>query len=218
MFDRRFDEKTVVSAILGAWLGFGALATYSLFVEGNVNVYAENGILETLQAVLLALSCLMFLATAIWEKGTGRLVVLFCALLCYGFVLREVDVETLDIPDLLILLGSGSGRNLSLGIGLILLCLCALFAGFRAQLRCGLDFARSHAGLLLSGLGFLLLGDVFEKQVLGSIPHHVFFEEMSELLGDVMILLSAVASGSFLQREAAAARRKIALATGAVRS
>ena len=60
--------------------------------------------------------------------------------------------------------------------------------------------------------------DVFEKQVLGSIPHHVFFEEMSELLGDVMILLSAVASGSFLQREAAAARRKIALATGAVRS
>lgn len=219
MFDRRFDEKTVVSAILGAWLGFGALATYSLFVEGNVNVYAENGILETLQAVLLALSCLMFLATAIWEKGTGRLVVLFRALLCYGFVLREVDVETLDIPDLLILLGSGSGRNLSLGIGLILLCLCALFAGFRAQLRCGLDFARSRAGLLLlSGLGFLLLGDVFEKQVLGSIPHHVFFEEMSELLGDVMILLSAVASGSFLQREAAAARRKIALATGAVRS
>ncbi len=99
------------------------------------------------------------------------------------------------------------------------MCLCALFAGFRAQLRCGLDFARSRAGLLLlSGLGFLLLGDVFEKQVLGSIPHHVFFEEMSELLGDVMILLSAVASGSFLQREAATARRKIALATGAVRS
>lgn len=205
MFERRFDEKTVVSAILGAWLGFGALASYSLFVEGNVNVYAENGILETLQAALLALSCLIFLATAIWEKGTGRLVVLFCALLCYGFVLREVDVETFDIPDLLILLGSGAGRNASLAVGLILLCLCALFAGFRAQFRLGLAFARSRAGLLLlSGLGFLLLGDVFEKQVLGSVPHHVFFEEMSELLGDVMILLSAVASGSFLQRGAAA--------------
>ena len=205
MFERRFDEKTVVSAILGAWLGFGALASYSLFVEGNVNVYAENGILETLQAALLALSCLIFLATAIWEKGTGRLVVLFCALLCYGFVLREVDVETFDIPDLLILLGSGTGRNVSLAVGLILLCLCALFAGFRAQFRLGLAFAHSRAGLLLlSGLGFLLLGDVFEKQVLGSVPHHVFFEEMSELLGDVMILLSAVASGSFLQRGAAA--------------
>ena len=219
MFERRFDEKTVVSAILGAWLGFSALASYSLFVEGNVNVYAENGILETLQAVLLALSCLIFLATATWEKGTGRLVVLFCALLCYGFVLREVDVETLDIPDLLILLGSGTGRNASLAVGLILLCLGALFAGFRAQLRLGLDFARSRAGLLLlSGLGFLLLSDVFEKQVLGSVPHHVFFEEMSELLGDVMILLSAVASGAFLQRGAATALRKPALAAESARS
>src|SRR5690606_1088725 len=106
MFEKRFDEKSATSAILGAWLGFSALACYLLFVENNTNVYAENGILETTQAVLLALACVLFLATALWEKGQGRLVVLFCSLLCYGFVLREVDVETFDIPDLLILLGS----------------------------------------------------------------------------------------------------------------
>lgn len=203
MFEKRFDEKSATSAILGAWLGFSALACYLLFVENNTNVYAENGILETTQAVLLALACVLFLATALWEKGEGRLVVLFCSLLCYGFVLREVDVETFDIPDLLILLGSGTGRNLSLAFGLILLCLGALFAGLREQFRQGLAFARSRSGLLLlTGCGFLLLGDVFEKELLGSIAHHVFFEEMSELLGDVMILLSAVHAGAFVSRGA----------------
>lgn len=204
MFEKRFDEKNVASALLGAWIGFSALACYLLFVEGNTHVYAENGIIETLQAVLLALACILFLASAVWEKGSGRLVILFCSLLCYGFVLREVDVETFDIPDLFILLGSGAGRNASLALGLILLCLCALFAGFREQFRQGLAFARSRSGLLLlAGIGFLLLGDVFEKEVLGSFRHHVFYEEMSELLGDMMILLSAVYAGAFLNRAAA---------------
>jgi hypothetical protein len=210
MFEKRFDEKNATSAILGAWLGFSSLACYLLFVENNTNVYAENGILETAQAVLLVLACILFLSSAIWEKGEGRLVILFCSLLCYGFVLREVDVETFDIPDLLIMLGSGTGRNLSLAAGLILLCLAALFAGMREQIRLGLNFARSQSGLLLlSGCGFLLLGDVFEKQVFGSVPYHVFWEEMSELLGDVMILLSAVYSGAFLGRTATAVRQEV---------
>ncbi|HTN30120.1 MAG TPA: hypothetical protein VL178_04710 [Pseudomonas sp.] len=203
MFEKRFDEKTIVSAVLGTWVGFSILASYALFVENNTNVYAENGILETLQAVLLGLSCILFLATAAWEKGAGRLVILFCSLLCYGFVLREVDVETFDIPDLLIQLGSGAGRNATLAAGLLVLCLTALFAGLREQFRLGLDFARSRSGLLLlTGLGFLLLGDVFEKELLGSFQHHVFFEEMSELLGDLMILLSAVTAGIFLNQGA----------------
>jgi hypothetical protein len=167
---------------------------YAVFVRGQAHIYAENRLLENVQAVVLAVACLVFLASAVRHQGADRLVLLLCSLLCYSFVLRELDVERLDVPEVLKLIGSGTGRNVTLAAAFIALFSCAAMQGSRCK-RVVADFLRSRAGvLLLAGGAFLLLGDGAEK--FKTLAHHVYFEEVLELLGYVSILLSAFAAGS----------------------
>ena len=42
-------------------------ASYSVFVTGSVEIYAENGLIETMQVYLLAVAWGIYLATGTWE-------------------------------------------------------------------------------------------------------------------------------------------------------
>ena len=100
---------------------------YAVMLLDDPSVYAENNLLESTQALTLALALVFFLVPVFDSVRNDRLIAVFLSLLSLGFILRELDVEQFDLPNLLILLGSGKGRNLLLGTGLLLTLVTALF-------------------------------------------------------------------------------------------
>jgi hypothetical protein len=199
---KEFNKADIVSmAAIAAWLGLAAWATYGVFVLGHAELHAENGLIENLQAGLLVAACAIYLATAALEKRPDKPVLLACALLCYGFVVRELDVETFAIPQVLIAVGSGVGRTVSLALAFGALGLYVALTGPARHVRAAVAFARSRPGrLFLAGCVFLVIGDRFEQATL--LTRHVFLEEMAELFGYLLILLSSIAGNAYLHRPA----------------
>ena len=161
---------------------------YAVMLLDDPSVYAENNLLESTQALTLALALVFFLVPVFDSVRNDRLIAVFMSLLSLGFILRELDVEQFDLPNILILLGSGKGRSLLLGTGLLLTLATALFK-FRYYLSLSRCFFRHGAGIatLFAGL-FLVIGDMFEKI---DIPYHVLYEESLELVGYAILLLAA---------------------------
>ena len=85
---------------------------YFLIFYGNQGLYGENGLLENIQAILLALGTFLFLAPPQYNAYSSLRYAL--ALLCFSFLLRELDVEQMDIPVILQALGSGRGKRVLL--------------------------------------------------------------------------------------------------------
>ncbi|MDP2179695.1 hypothetical protein [Methylicorpusculum sp.] len=165
-------------------------ASHAVFVLDNVNVYSENGPLENMQVGLIAISCFVFLTPLALKKSSEKLTHLFCFWLCYSFLVRELEIERLDAPDFLVLIGSGIGRNIILAVGFISLTGYAL-SKFSYYKEVALAFLKSKTGLLLmlGGL-FLVIGTLFE--ISSSINQNVLFEELFELGGYCFILVSAL--------------------------
>lgn len=177
---------------------------YSVFILNDATVYSENGPLENIQAILLAVSALVFLIYAVRDKSSARLILLSCFWLCFSFVLRELDVERLDVHNALKFIGAGIGRNIMLAVGFLALLIRAV-TRFSYYKKAVLPFLRSKPGILLMLGGLLLIvGDVFENS--HSIIHNAFFEEIFELFGCCSILLSALASHPALTRTAQSER------------
>lgn len=185
-------------AIISAWFGFTLWAAYSVFSDNHTHIYAENGLIENIQAFLLVIACIVYLATVAIEKRSDKLILLFCSLLCFSFLLRELDVEEFDIPQALIFIGHGVGRNTTQAMAFFAIFTYA--ASNRSYYKkASVEFAKSRPGwLLITGGVFLLVGDFFEKR--NGILHHVFFEEIAELFGYVLILLSSISANSFMSR------------------
>lgn len=184
--------------LIGAFCALALWSAHDVFILGDAAIYAEDGFLETLQATLLGLGCLVFLAPFASRGEPGKLIFLFCSLLCYSFVVRELDVELLNVPEVVKFIGSGIGRNVSLALAFGAMLIYAV-ANFSYYKKAGFQFLKSRAGILLMLGGVLLqVGDLFEKNY--ALQHHVFFEEFSELSGYVLILLSALAVNSAISR------------------
>ena len=183
----------ITAIILSLWVAF-TLWTTNLVMNNNIHVYAENGLLENIQAGVLAISFVVYLVNFAIEKNSCRLIFLSCSLLCYAFLLRELDVEKFDIPSALQMLGSGVGRNVTIAIAFFALFFYAAryFSFYKVEV---VNFLRTRPGSLLIMAGvFLILGSVFED--IYAITHHVFIEESLELFAYVLIMLSSLTVNS----------------------
>jgi hypothetical protein len=166
----------------------------------NSSVFKENGLLENTQAFTLTITLLFFLAPMFNRFRSDRLLAVFFSFLTLGFILRELDIETFDLPNILILLGSGQGRNLLLAVGILSTLGCALFK-FRYYLDLSICFVRSRTVFAdLSAGIFCWVGDSFENV---EIPHNVLYEESLELVGYSLFLLAA---SRFARREVKTSR------------
>jgi hypothetical protein len=183
---------TAGTIALATFLGLILWSVHSVFVVDNVDVYAENGLIETIQTILLGIACIVFLASVMLEKRSDKLILLFCSLLCYSFVLRELDVQSFDIPAALKFFGYGAGRNTTLAAAFLATFIYAAFH-FSYYKSAALNFLRStHGMLMIIAGGVLFISDFFERY--GSMVHHVYVEEIFELCGYVFILLAAFAA------------------------
>jgi len=180
--------------LVGLFLAVTLWSAYGVFILDNVAIYAENGPLEILQAVLLTMSCIVFLVAVAFQKQPARLICLFCAVLCYSFVVRELDVERLNVHRYIKFIGSGVGRNTTLAVAFTAILVYAGF-NFSCYKKAVIQFLKSRPGisLMVGGL-LLLLGSVFEKN--HSILYNAYFEEILELFGYVFVLLTAFAVNS----------------------
>jgi len=176
--------------IIMIFLGLLSYIAYSVYVLNQTSIYAENRLLENAQVFILALAGLIFSAPVVYQKRTDKLLLLFFAFLCLSFILREVDVEDLNIPNILKYIGSGIGRNVLVVAGFVGILSCAIYnlTHYKTVLR---NFVLSIDGVLMITAGMLLfLGEYFEDA--HSLSHNVLLEEALELLSYVLILLVAL--------------------------
>ena len=174
--------------------------SYLALIAGKSYVYDENELIENLQALLLLSSCAVFLFSLPGTAGAERMILLAGALFFLSLFLREVDVEKLRVPDIIILVGSGHGRNI------ILLSLWLIIFAYMLQrlhdsvnLLWALLFSRAGALYLAGGL-FLVLGEVLE-----SLSRSFRFqEEMSEVIGDYIIFIAVLYTPATLASKARA--------------
>lgn len=163
---------------------------YSVYYLNQPSIYAEHGILENLQALTLLVSFVIFFLPPLMQKRGDKIFSLFFALLCFAFILREVDVEDFNLPSIIVFWGAGTGRTIFLSIALFAFITYGLahLKYYKPILK---NFLKSQTLLLLFIAALLLqTGEFLEG--LNSIPHHALWEEISELCGYVVMVCSAI--------------------------
>ncbi|MFK7830221.1 MAG: hypothetical protein AB8B57_10615 [Congregibacter sp.] len=174
------------------------VAFYAISMN-DTSVHAENSLLENFQAACLA-SCVLAYLCLMPATQDQRLVFMAVALLCFSFLLRELDLERLNVPLFLQTLGSGRGRVLllaSLWISLIAYTLRSIDLKILSLEK----VLRSRMfRLLAAAFGLLLVSALMDKNVFGLV-HSRLFEELLEANAYLLIMLPLTSiTARFLER------------------
>lgn len=165
----------------------------SVYAVESAGVAQENGVLENAQVVFLFLSGAIFVFQSFSVDRLTRLLLWMGAWLCLSFVLRELDVDKLPVPQWLMLIGSGLGRNLIVAVGWVALGGLAIKSFSELKDRLGVILKSRTA--ILGGLAFVFL-------VLGAVSEELgiqLLEESFEVLGYLFLVPSALFSKSILR-------------------
>jgi magnesium-transporting ATPase (P-type) len=174
---------TVIGAVvilINGWV------LYQVIELGNSSIIDENDLVENLQVFCYSFSAVILLVNAFRVSKLTKWLNLFFGVTCLSFVLRELDVEDLNVPDLFILLGSGKGRNI-----MFIVAFTALFSVFFKHYRYALSGLKRLSKspvvqICLLGCILLMLGVVGEENDMELL------EEVSEMNGAKLIAISAL--------------------------
>ena len=153
----------------------------------------KNGVLENTQVVFLFLSGIVFAVQSVSVDRLTRLLLWMGAWLCLSFILRELDVDELPVPQWVILIGSGLGRNLIMATGWGFLGVMAVKSFFELKGKFGGVLRSKTAILGMVACAFLVLGALFEEL------KFQLLEESSEALGYFLLIPAAFFSKSILR-------------------
>jgi hypothetical protein len=195
---RKTKRRQKLSGWVGAAAGLMILATvsFSLWWRADPGVARETGVMELTQALFILLSLVLCLWGG-WgcRRRQGRYPFGFLSLFFLTLLLREVDVEKLQVPEWLVLWTSGWGRNLLLA---------AAWAGYfvAALKKLSLtwsffkDFVFSLPGFFcVAGGVFYLLGLPFDKGLFDlTVSRKLFYEEIFEFHGTLNFLFCALSA------------------------
>ena len=170
---------------------FNLIAAYCVMGLGMVQLHEENGFFENLQVLLLAMTMVTFLVELFFKSRRHHFFPLAGAYLCLVFILRELDVEKLDVPQILILLGSGTGRDILMVILGLALLLFAIKEYKRIRRFFPAVLFETGSLTILAGFILLVVGGYFDK---GSeaVPHYQFYEEIIEVSGYYLMFTGAL--------------------------
>lgn len=156
-------------------------------------ISAENGWLESFQAIALAAGAVIFAAAVCRAENIySRFLYAGLTLFYVNFLLREINVRNLPLAPWAIYFLGGAGRNWALAI--LWAILFILFLSRRKEMtRMIFSWLRSAPGVfLLSAGAFYLSGLPFDKKVFGlSVERHEFFEEILEAQAALLMLVAA---------------------------
>lgn len=180
-------QVAAIALLLGS---INAVFAYHVILYEHHEVHGENALLENLQAAFLALAALLYLVPTAANAANNFLNKAF-ALLCFSFLLRELDLEHLGLPNVIAQLGSGTGRKVLLLAlwGLLLFGFVRNIGdkrGFVRQLLRSYKFALMIVVLILLGLSA-----VMDKELLPLTPARLY-EELAETNAYFLMLVLSV--------------------------
>lgn len=151
------------------------------------NLLQENNLLENIQALTLTLSMATFLYACF--KDRLRSIAFLCAAICLAFILREIDIENLHVPNLAVVLFSGIGKYILM---LLLLCPSTLWVLKNYKItflteRVIIPFSQ----FAVLSIIFFALSWIFDKGVFDT-NQNILFEELSELNAYLLIFITAL--------------------------
>lgn len=172
---------TVINcAILAAWMFWGA-----------PQLVKENGIVENLQALIIAAAFLLYLLAFRDSSRETRPIAIVFIFVCFSFFFREVDFRILDVPGWVVKVTSGYIRDL-LFLGLLALLLIYLYWHLDSlQKLIWVQFSRLSVPLYLCG-ALLILGEVFEGGGLFNVTPNMFWEEFVEVNAYFALFMAAL--------------------------
>jgi len=166
------------------------LFAYDVFLYEHHHVHGENALLENLQAFFLGLGTLLFLVPNNANAANAFLNKAF-ALLCFSFLLRELDMERLGLPVAIAQLGSGTGRKV-----LLVLLWGLLLHNYARNVHDKPGFLRSMLvsykfKLMLVVLALLAVSTVMDKEIL-PVEQPRLYEELAETNAYLLMLVLSV--------------------------
>ena len=162
------------------------------------SIYKENGLMENLQACCLVISCLLFFVAGLRLQPTLRYVVFFFSWLSFAFLLRELDIEKLNVPEIVILFGAGKGRAVFL-IPLFVL-MFFILKNSKHYFKNLTVYIGSAMGIYIVFAALLLIAGWPLDKAAFDIPYRVFFEEVFELAGYYFLTIAALISSVSLKQ------------------
>lgn len=177
-----YSRILVDSLVSGLVLSMTVLTTLRIFGVGDDMLNGENGVLETLQVIVLCAASIVAILAAVRLRPAGRFVATTTALLCLMFFVREIPSCNPNIA--LACVPRAAHRIVPTVCGSLLL--LQAFIMFRASPTALLRMihpAFSWPLLFIGGL--LVTGQAFEKLELEAL------EEISELVAYIGLLLSS---------------------------
>lgn len=167
-----------------------AFFAYDVILYEHHHIHGENALLENLQALFLGFATALFLLPSTCNAANAFLNKAF-ALLCFSFLLRELDLERLGLPAVIAQLGSGTGRKLLLAFlwGWLMHNYVRSVQnkpGFLRQLLSSWKFA-----LMLLVLALLAVSAMMDKELL-AVAQPRLYEEMAETNAYFLMLILSV--------------------------
>lgn len=145
----------------------------------------ENGFLENMQVAFLTLGMLGFLFNCF--ANNLKSFAFFGALICISFILREIDVELLDIASIIKTLGSGLGRNILMATLFIISITLILRGNVNDDLNV-LFKSNFIIVIIFAGL-FLISSWIFDQKIIQTASN-LLIEEISEVNAYFLIFIS----------------------------
>lgn len=171
-----------------------------IYRDGSIVITAENGLLENIQLLLLAL---VFLSVAVigfrFRKSSFKFVLCGIGLLSISLFLQELDLRRTNLDHWVIFITSDQGRIWLTA----LLWLPFLWFFIRNKYKF-LKFipiylkTNSFRLMLLAGIS-LFIGAAFDKNILATQDNY-FLEEIFELDGYAIFLLATLSTDSFFKK------------------
>ena len=177
-----------------------ASLVYFSFTQQSDSFHSEGAALENTQVIFLIISAVGFLFLLPF-KHPYKTIHLAIALLCFSFILRELDLEHMDVFQIIKILGSGQGRILLLAS----LWASLSFYSYNAVENkvCALKgfcFSPLFSVLLFAFL-MLIAGAVLDKKII-EISQPMFFEELAEVNAYMLISLPVIyQAGDWIYRK-----------------
>ena len=188
---RFFNLQTIL--FLVSVLLIDLVLVYLVIFQHAESLYRENSWVENMQVGFLAIGCLLYFVSAMRLNGDHRIVCLFFSMLSFIFMFREVDVDKLDVPRVVIFMLAEQGRAFFFLILLGLLFyelrkFSYYWRNRRYYLSSSIFIFIATAALLL-----IIFSTAFDQKLI-RVEHRIFYEELSEMTAYLMMLGAALFS------------------------
>ncbi|MFT6180147.1 MAG: hypothetical protein ACI9NQ_001739 [Paracoccaceae bacterium] len=163
------------------------LTLHEVYFCRNMAICEEGEFVEVISAFCYLFAAILTFFRSFHRSGLEQKLTWAFSITSLLFFVRELDMEHLNIPRILITMGTGTGRDV-LFVTLYLVLMASVFWSETSRRALNLKTVFRSKVIVVAAIGgvLLTLGSIFEHLHLDSI------EEIFEMNGALLILLAAI--------------------------